>query len=71
LKYKINGPGLDNRGGTIWFDKEGEYLVAFEIKKPDEPGYNSGKLLLEKIIELDADGWEAFKMKAINNNNMP
>lgn len=66
LMYKINGPGLDNRGGTIWFDKEGEYLVAFEIEKPDEPGYDSGKLVLEQIIELDDKGWIAFKINAIN-----
>ena len=66
LKYKIDGPGLDNRGGTIWFDKEGGYLVAFEIAKPDEPGYESGKMTLQQIISLDGNGWEEFKMDALN-----
>ena len=65
LKYQINGEGLENRGGTIWFDKVGQHLVGFEIQKPDERGYNSGKLVLDRIIELDEKGWQLFKINSI------
>ncbi len=66
LKYKIDGPGLDHRGGHIWFDKDGGFLVAFEIEKPDERSYNSGKLLLKKVLEMDLSEWLEFKKKALN-----
>ena len=66
LKYKIDGPGLDHRGGHIWFDKEGGFLVAFEIEKPDERSYESGKLLLKKVLQLDKQAWEKFKHQALN-----
>ena len=66
LKYAIDGPGLDHRGGHIWFDKEGGFLVAFEIDKPDERSYESGKLLLKEVLQLDMEGWKKFKHEALN-----
>ena len=65
LKYAIDGPGLDHRGGHIWFDKDGGFLVAFEIDKPDERSYDSGKLLLKEVLEMDESQWSAFKLKAL------
>lgn len=69
LKYQINGEGLENKGGPIWFDKVDYHLVGFEIQKPDERGYNSGKLVLKRIIELDKKGWQKFKMNSIQQKN--
>ena len=56
-KYKIDGPGLDHRGGFIWFDLEG-HLIGFEIEKPDEPGYESGKLKLVKKEKMTPKDWK-------------
>ena len=44
-RYVIDGPGLEDRGGSLWAAKGDEvFLVAFEIDLPDEPGMSSGKL---------------------------
>ena len=66
LKYQIDGPGLDNRGGHIWFDKSGKYLVGFKIEKPDERGYNSNMLVLKKVLEKTPEEWAAFKVEKLN-----
>ena len=66
LKYSIDGEGLDNRGGYIWFDKEGSYLVAFEIEKPDERGYDSNKLVLKEVLDLTPTQWSDFKIEKLN-----
>ncbi len=68
LKYDIDGPGLDHRGGTIWFDKTDGFLVSFEIEKPDEPGYDSGKLVLKEILQMDTGEWRDFKKKKLRPN---
>ena len=66
LKYQIDGPGLDHRGGHIWFDKSGKYLVGFEIEKPDERGYDSNKLVLKEILDKTPDQWAEFKVGRVN-----
>jgi len=66
LKYKIDGPGLDHRGGHIWFDRSEGFLVAFEIEKPDEPGYTSGKLILKEVLHMNQKEWREFKKRALN-----
>ena len=66
LKYGIDGPGLDNRGGHIWFDKAGSFLVAFEIEKPDEPGYTSNKLVLVEVLDKTPEQWAEFKVEKLN-----
>ena len=59
-KYLIDGPGLENRGGTIWVSKEDGYIVEYQIDLPDEPGYKSGKLQLRKIETVDLESWQYF-----------
>ena len=69
LKYQIDGPGLDNRGGHIWFDKTNGLLVAFEIEKPDEPGYESGKLVLKEIFQKNPEEWAQFKIEKLSSRH--
>lgn len=68
LQYKINGNGLDDRGGQIWFDAAAHHLVGFEIQKPDEPGYTSGKLRLVEKDTLTHQQWREFKIRALAEN---
>ena len=69
LKYSIDGAGLDNRGGHIWFDPTELHMLAFEIQKPDEPGYESGKMTLKQIVQLTDESWEKFKLDAISSTH--
>jgi hypothetical protein len=65
VKYRIDGPGLDNRGGAIWFHADEAYLLGFAIEKPDESSYESGKLQLENIVTMDSGQWRAFQFSRL------
>jgi hypothetical protein len=60
-RYVIDGPGLEDRGGSLWAAKGDEvFLVAFEIDLPDEPGMSSSKLEWLRNETMSAEEWEAF-----------
>lgn len=59
-KYAINGTGLQNRGGIIWVDKNGEHFVDVEIALPDNPDWQSFKLRLQSVGQMNQGAWEAF-----------
>ena len=60
-RYVIDGPGLEDRGGSLWVAQGDDvFLVAFEIDLPDEPGMSSGKLQWQRNETMSATEWEAF-----------
>ena len=59
-KYKIDGAGLENKGGFIWVDKGDGSIVDMEIALPDNPDWQSFKLRLKRVQMLDRKGWESF-----------
>ncbi|BDX05622.1 hypothetical protein [Planctobacterium marinum] len=63
--YTINGYGLDNRGGNIWFDSQSKHLLLFEIEKPDERGFTSNRLELVKTATMSAKQWQEFKVSRL------
>jgi hypothetical protein len=60
-RYSIDGPGLDQKGGSLWGDLATGMLAGFEIRKPDEPGMESGKLVLVGVEPMTETGWTAFQ----------
>jgi hypothetical protein len=60
LKYSIDGPGLENRGGTIWVDAAGFMIEQYKIALPDEPGFENGMLQLVKKEKMKPEQWQAF-----------
>lgn len=52
--YQINGPGLENQGGEIWFDQTTNLMRGFKIKLPDERSYNSVDLQLLEQKKMSA-----------------
>ena len=62
-KYKIDGPGLENRGGLLWMSKIDPHIIDYEIDLPDEPGYQSGKLRLERTEQMTEEEWLAFTQR--------
>jgi len=60
-RYVIDGPGLEERGGSLWVARGAEvFLVAYEIALPDEPGMSSGLLEWVRNETMAADEWAGF-----------
>jgi hypothetical protein len=59
-KYKIDGRGLENRGGFIWVNKAKEHVEDMEIALPDNPDWQTFKFLLKRIEQMAPAQWETF-----------
>ncbi len=59
-KYKIDGKGLEGRGGAIWVNKKSGYFQDVEIDLPDNPAWRNFKFKLERVERLTPDGWADF-----------
>lgn len=59
-KYRIDGPGLSNRGGFLWVNRKEEHVEDIEIDLPDNPNWKSFKFRLLGTGQMDRAGWEAF-----------
>ncbi len=59
-KHKIDGPGLQNRGGFIWVNKKQNWIEDVEIDLPDNPDWTSFKFTLLKTEKMDRKQWEKF-----------
>ncbi|HEX4899835.1 MAG TPA: hypothetical protein VFV61_04835, partial [Pyrinomonadaceae bacterium] len=62
-KYRIDGPGLENKGGFIWVNKRSGYFQDAEIQLADNPNWQTFKFKLQKVDRMSAAQWAAF-MKA-------
>jgi hypothetical protein len=59
-RYRLDGPGLEGKGGTLWAARDGGHIVEFQIAIPDEPGFTSGRLRLESVEAMSVAQWAAF-----------
>lgn len=62
-KYRIDGPGLENKGGFIWVNKRSGYFQDVEIQLAANPNWQTFKFKLQKVERMSAAEWESF-MKA-------
>lgn len=58
--YEVGGPGLEERGGSLWIDRENGRLVDYEIELPDEPGFENGKMHLLRAEAMTPERWAEF-----------
>ncbi len=56
-RYRIDGPGLENRGGKMWVDARLHHIVDYEIAIPDEEGFSSVKLALKSFEFMAPEAW--------------
>jgi len=61
--YLIDGPGLQDQGGEIWFDQKTNLMKGYKIKLPDERSYNSVDLQFLGLEKMNVVEWEAYKQK--------
>lgn len=59
-KYKIDGAGLQNRGGFIWVNKKHFWIEDMEIDLPDNPEWKSFKLKLLRTEKISRAAWNKF-----------
>ncbi len=59
-KYAIDGPGLKNRGGHIWVNKQKNWIEDIEIDMPDNPEWKTFKFKLIKAEQMTRLQWEKF-----------
>ena len=57
-KYRIDGAGLQNRGGFIWVNKRRGWVEDMERDLPDNPEWTSFKFKLLRVERMDRAGWE-------------
>lgn len=62
-KYRIDGPGLEHKGGFIWVNKRTGYFMDAEIQLADNPNWQTFKFKLEKVERMNEAEWQSF-MKA-------
>lgn len=63
--YRIDGPGLEGKGGTLWVRKDDGFAQDIEIALPDNPSWTSFKLRLERRERMTPAEWEAFRLAHI------
>lgn len=68
-RYKIDGPGLEHKGGFIWVNQSEPFIVDYEIELPDEPGYETGKLQLREVTNLSVEGWADYCLGKLKDGN--
>ena len=59
-KYKIDGPGVSNRGGFIWVRKDGEFFQEVDMDLPDNPNWQSFRLVLQSKEKKTPEQWKQF-----------
>ena len=59
-KYRIDGPGLENRGGFIWVSRRTGYFQDAEIQLADNPDWQTFKFKLQKVDRMNEAQWESF-----------
>ena len=65
LKYRIDGPGLDHKGGFIWVNQARGYVEDMELATPDNPEWKSFKFRLRQSRQMTPTAWEAFIKKQL------
>lgn len=64
-KYRIDGPGLQNRGGFLWVNQAEHHIEDIEIDLPDNPNWKSFKFRLTGVETMFRDDWERFQREKL------
>jgi hypothetical protein len=67
-RYSLAGEGLAGHRGSWWVDRRNGLTLEFELPVGDEPGYDSVRLRLERIRDMAAAEWQAFKQAAVSGS---
>lgn len=58
--YQVSGDGVGGAEGDLWVDIEGGHIVDIEVPFPNNPSWESFKLRLQSISNLNPEEWIKF-----------
>ena len=58
LRFEVSGPALGDKGGPMWIDAKGRFLVDVEWGLPNHREYRDFKLLLRSVSEGGEAEWK-------------
>lgn len=61
LKYEVAGAAFGGVKGTLWVNAQDRLIERFEHALPDNPEWNSFRLVRLSSRAMDASGWREFK----------
>lgn len=64
-KYKIDGEGVEGKGGHIWVSRAEGHIQDLEIARPNNPERQSFKLALKGVETRDRAGWDRLVSERI------
>jgi hypothetical protein len=67
--YRISGPGIGGKTGSIWQDPKSGWLQRIEIPFRDNPDWSSFRLDLKKIETMTPEAWKRFMRSALVEAN--
>jgi hypothetical protein len=67
--YRISGPGIGGKTGTIWWDPKSGWLERIEIPFRDNPDWNSFRLELQSIESMTPAAWKKFLTDSLAKAN--
>jgi len=59
-RYRIDGPGVKNKVGTIWVNRSEGHVIDLEIMLENHPDWTSFKLKFVGKETMDPAEWQAF-----------
>src|SRR5262245_51393576 len=67
--YRISGPGIGGKTGSIWEDPKSRWLEKVAIPFPDNPDWKSFRLELQKVETMTPAAWKAFVADSLAKAN--
>jgi hypothetical protein len=67
-KYRLNGPGMDDKDGFIWVNQAKGHFENIEHPLADNPSWTSFKLELQATEHMQAGEWQRYIAKERRHN---
>jgi hypothetical protein len=67
--YRISGPGIGGKTGSIWADPKSGWVEKVEIPFPDNPDWSSFRLELQGVETMTPEAWKNFMTESLAKAN--
>ena len=60
LRFRVTGAPFGDKAGTLWLDAAEGHIVEADFPLPNHDNYDDFKLVLERVEDTGAAGWQAL-----------